>query len=83
MGNGGAARRAAPVGWVHLEGRYTLRWRRGDPVAHVLVGQQMDNHGMAGVLETIPVAPSGWTDLAEIRLVGQRWLCQKRNQQSA
>ncbi|MGH3773444.1 MAG: hypothetical protein ACRDRW_18975 [Pseudonocardiaceae bacterium] len=31
----------------------------------------------AGVLDTIPVAPTGWTDLAEIRLLGQRWLRQR------
>ena len=69
--------------WVQLEGRYTIRWRRGDPVAHVLAGQQLDDHGMAGVLETIPVSPSGWTDLAEVRLIGQRWLRQHSHQRSA
>ncbi len=37
---------------------------------------------MAGVLDTIPVSPSGWTDLAEVRLVGQRWLHRQRTQQS-
>ena len=75
--------RAAPVGWVQLPGGYTIRWRRGDPVAHVLAGQQLDNHGAAGVLDSIPVSPSGWTDLAEVRLVGQRWLHRQRKQQSA
>ncbi len=80
---GGAAPKVAPVGWVYLEGRYTIRWRRGDPVAYVLGAQQMGDHGMAGVLDTIPVSPSGWTDLAEVQLVGQRWLPRQRNQQSA
>jgi hypothetical protein len=83
MSRGGAAPRAAPVGWVYLEGGYTIRWRRGDPAAHVLPGKQMDDHGMAGVLESTPVSPSGWTDLAEIRQVGQRWRGQRRNQRSA
>ena len=43
-------------------------------MAHVLSGQQVGNHGMAEVLDTISVSPSGWTDLAEVRLTGQRWL---------
>ncbi len=83
MSRGGAVPRVAPVGWVQLEGRYTIRWRRGDPVAYVLGAQQVGDHGMVGVVDTIPVSPSGWTDLAEIRQVGQRWRGQHRNQQSA
>lgn len=75
--------RAAPVGWVQLRGGCTIRWRRGDSLAYVLDAQQMGDHGMAGVLDTIPVSQSGWTDLAEIRLVGQRWLHRQRTQQSA
>jgi len=35
------------------------------------------------VVDTITVSPSGWTDLVEIRQVGQRWRDQHRNQQSA
>lgn len=66
-----------------VEGTYTIRWRRGEPVAHVLCSQAMDDHGIAGVLDTIPVSPSGWTDLAEVRLIGRRWLRQQRSQQSA
>jgi hypothetical protein len=60
---------------VFLDG-YTVRWRRGDPVAQVLAGQQVGSHGSASVLATVPVPPSGWADLAEIRQVGQRWLRQ-------
>jgi len=52
-------------------------------MASVLGAQQTDDHGMAGLLDTIPVSPPGWTDLAEVRLVGQRWLPRQRNQQSA
>ena len=83
MSRGGASPSAAPVGWVRLEGRYTIRWRRGDPVAYVLGAGQTGDHGMAGVLDTIPVSPSGWTDLAQVRLIGQRWLHRQRTQQSA
>lgn len=75
--------RPAPVGWVHLGGGYTIRWRRGDPVAYVLDGERTGDHGMAGVVDTIPVSPAGWTDLAEIRQVGQRWQHQRRSQQNA
>lgn len=82
MSRGGAATKTAPVGWVRLPGGYTIRWRRGDQVAHVLAAEHAHDHGMAGVVDTIPVLPAGWTDLAEIRQVGQRWRRQ-RNQQSA
>ncbi len=54
----------------HLESRYTIRWRRGDPVAYVLGAQRIGDHGMADVVDTIPVSPTGWTDLAEIRQGG-------------
>jgi hypothetical protein len=44
-------------------------------VAYVLHGHRIgDDTTAAGVLDTIPVAPTGWTNLAEIRLLGQRWL---------
>ncbi|MGH3839131.1 MAG: hypothetical protein ACRDSF_26050 [Pseudonocardiaceae bacterium] len=74
--------RAAPctpvVGWVFLDRHrhdgYTIRWRRGDRVAYVLAGKQVGDYGMSEVLDTIPVSPSGWTDLTEMRLLGQRWL---------
>jgi len=75
--------RSAPVGWVRLSGGYTIRWRRGDPVAHVLRDQQLDDYGMAGVVDTIAVPPTGWTDLAEIRQLGQRWLRGKHQQRGA
>lgn len=66
------------MGWVHLDAGYTIRWRRGDPVACVFRGEQMDNHGKAGVLDTIGVPPAGWADLNEIRHVGHRWLQRRR-----
>lgn len=80
MSRGGAAPKVAPVGWAQLEGRYTIRWRRGDPVAYVLDARQIGDHGRAGVVGTIPVSPTGWTDLAEVRQVGRRWRGQHRGQ---
>ncbi len=63
MSRGGVAPTKAAVGWVFLDHRrhdgYTIRWRRGDTVAHVLRGQQVGNHGMAEVL-----APSRYRRLA-------------------
>lgn len=53
----------APTGWVFLH-RYradgfTIRWKRGDPVAYVLAGHRIGDHAMTGVLGTIPVLPVG------------------------
>jgi hypothetical protein len=74
---GGATPSTSPIGWVfldrHRKDGFTIRWRRGDRVAYVLDGQQIGDHGMTDVLDTIPVLPAGWTDFAEIRLLGQRW----------
>ena len=77
MNHRGGATPTALTGWVFLDRHhdgYTIRWRRGDPVAYVLVGKLVGDHGMDEVLETIPVTSCGWTDLAEVRLLGQRWL---------
>ncbi|MPZ65721.1 MAG: hypothetical protein GEU83_09480 [Pseudonocardiaceae bacterium] len=77
MSPGGATPRPAPVGWVLLDAGYTIRWRRGDPVAVIFRGDQRDQHGTVGALDRIPVSPSGWADLAELRKLGQRWLQQQ------
>jgi hypothetical protein len=80
MTRGGVVPKTAPVGWVflgrHRHDGYTIRWRRGDAVAYVLSGKKLGAHGMIDVLDTIPVVPTGWTDLVEVRLLGQRWLRQ-------
>lgn len=78
MSGGAKPQTVPPIGWVFLDSSchegYTIRWRRGDPVAYVLGGNQVGNHAMTGVSDTIPVLPAGWTDLAEIRSIGQRWM---------
>jgi hypothetical protein len=75
---GGVVSSTAVVGWVFLDRHrhdgYTIRWRRGDLVAYVLSGQRVGDHGMSEVLGTISVLPAGWTDLVEIRQLGQRWV---------
>lgn len=82
MNQCGVTSKAALVGWVfldrHRENGVTIRWQRGASVAYVLEGPRVGDHTtVAGVLDTIPVATTGWTDLAEIRLTGQRWLRQQ------
>jgi hypothetical protein len=69
------------VGWVYLPEGYTIRWERGDQVAYVFAGKQMETYPdqplAVPVLAKVAVSTSGWTDLAEIHLVGQRWLRQR------
>jgi hypothetical protein len=76
--HGGCTPRTAPTGWAFLDRRraagFTIRWTRGDPVAYVLNGQRVGDHGMSEVLDTIPVLPVGWTDLTEVRQLGQKWM---------
>ncbi|MGH3941086.1 MAG: hypothetical protein ACRDTG_21090 [Pseudonocardiaceae bacterium] len=80
MNRGGAMPKTAPGGWVFLDRKrhdgITVRWRRGEPLAYVLDGKRIGDHTLAGVLDTIPAPPTGWTDLADLRLAAQRWLRQ-------
>ena len=80
MTRGGAVPKTAPVGWVFLDryrhDGYAIRWRWGNAVAYVLSGKKLSDHGMIDVLDAIPVVPTGWTDLAEVQLLGRRWLRQ-------
>lgn len=75
---GGFTPSAAPTGWVFLDRHradgFTIRWKRGDSVAYVLSGRRIGDHGMSEVVGTIPGFVGGWTDLAEIRGVGRRWV---------
>lgn len=70
-----------PVAWVYLRRDrhqgHTICWWRGDPVAYVLTGKRIGEYGMTEMLATIAVLPAGWTDLAEIRSLGERWLSQR------
>lgn len=61
----------------HRHDGYTVRWKRGDSVAYVLSGNQVGEHSMSNVLDTIQVLPAGWVDLAQIRLLAQRWVRQQ------
>jgi len=56
--SGGASPKTTPVGWVlidrHRHDGFTIRWRRGDPIAYVLNGQRLGDHGTANTLGTVP-----------------------------
>lgn len=94
MTRGGSAPKTLPVGWVFFDPRiscdprlpsgyrypegFTIRWRRGEPVAYVLHGRRIGNHATVdGVLAAIPATSTGWTDLTDIRSLGSRWLQQQ------
>jgi len=51
------------IGWRGVVRRWRAFWR---------VSGVDDHATVAGVLDKTTVATTGWTDLAEIRLVGQR-----------
>lgn len=79
---GGAAPKTQPTGWVFCTRAgadgITVRWQRGETMAYILDGQRIGDYTtVAGILDTIPVAAKGWTDLAEVRLLGKRWLRQQ------
>jgi hypothetical protein len=79
---GGFTPGTAPTAWVFLDRHrangFTIRWKRGDRVAYVLNGRRLGDHSMTDVAGTIPVLPVGWTDAAEVRAMGTRWM-QARN----
>lgn len=79
MSRGGAMPINSPTGWVYLpSGGCTIRWQRGDKVAYIFEGKQLETYPdePLGVeaLATMPVSSRGWTDLAEVRLVGENWV---------
>ncbi len=74
---------ASPTAWVYLpSGDCTIRWQRGDKVAYIFEGKQLETYPdqppRAAVLDTIPVPPKGWTDLAHVSLTGEKWVKARR-----
>ena len=73
----------SPTAWSYLlSGDCTIRWQRGDKVAYIFEGKQLEAHPgeppMAEVLATIPVSSKGWTDMADVKLAGENWVKAKR-----
>lgn len=83
MSRAGATPKTAPTAWVYLPaGDCTIRWQRGDIVAYIFEGKQLDTYPdeplSVEVLATIPLSSRGWTDLVQVRLLGERWVKAKR-----
>jgi hypothetical protein len=79
MSRGGVMPMTSPTGWVYLcSANCTIRWQRGDKIAYIFEGKQMDANSDETVLATIPVSSTGWTDLADVRLAGENWVKAKR-----
>ncbi len=74
MKRGGAMPTNRPTGRVYMNTDCTIRWRRGDREAYVLRGNTVGSWTMEGLLGKVPVSPAGWADLAEVRLIGQKWV---------
>ncbi len=85
MSRGGVVSSPSPTAWVYLSpGDCTIRWQRGDSVAYIFDGKQMETYPDVplkvgiDVLATISVSSQGWTDLAEVTRVGESWVKAKR-----
>ena len=83
MSHGAAAPAYRPTAWAYLvSGDCTIHWQRGDKVAYIFEGKQLEAYPdetlRVSVLDTIPVSPKGWTDLAHVRLIGENWVKVKR-----
>jgi len=79
MSRGGAAPAFHPTAWVYLpSGDCTIRWQRGDKVAYIFEGRQLETYPdeapRAKVLATIPVSPKGWADFTHVRMTGEAWV---------
>ena len=83
MNRGGAMPTNSPTAWVYLpSGDCTIRWQRGDKVAYLFEGTQLETYPdetlRVPVRATIPVSSRGWTDIAHVRLIGENWVKAKR-----
>lgn len=83
MNNGAAAPTYRPTAWAYLaSGDCTIRWQRGDKVAYIFEGKQLETHPNQAltvtILDTIPVQTKGWTDLAHVQRLGEAWVSTKR-----
>ena len=80
MSRGGAMPMNSPTAWAYLpSGDCTIRWQRGDTVAYIFEGKHLDTYPDEPLkLDTIPVLPKGWTDIAHVRRTGENWVKAKR-----
>lgn len=84
MTQGGHFPSTAPTAWSYLQsGDCTIRWQRGDNVAYIFEGKQLETYPDEPLptdilVATIPVFPTGWIDLGQVRRVGEAWVKAKR-----
>jgi hypothetical protein len=83
MSRGGAMPMTSPTAWVYLPaGDCTIRWQRGDKVAYIFAGKQLqacpDGPSRGEALDTITVPSKNWTDLAQVRRTGEKWVNARR-----
>lgn len=80
MNQGGTRPKHQPTAWVYLTNAWvyltndcTIRWQRGDHHAYLFKGNKLGSWSTDGLLATLPVSRTGWTDLAEVKLTGEKW----------
>jgi hypothetical protein len=83
MSYGAAAPAYRPTAWAYLpSGDCTIRWQRGDRVAYIFEGKQLETYPdeplKVEVLATVRVLPKCWTDIAHVRRTGENWVKAKR-----
>ncbi len=83
MSHGGAMPMVNPTACTYLPaGDCTIRWKRGERVAYIFPGKQLETYPddklRVETLATIPVSPTGWTDLADVKLAGENWVKARR-----
>jgi hypothetical protein len=84
MSRGNTTPMTNPTAWAYLaSGDCTIRWQRGDSVAYIFQGKQLETYPDEPLrteilLDTIPVLPQGWTDLAHVRRTGENWVKARR-----
>jgi len=79
MSRGGAAPAYHPTAWAYISsGDCTIRWQRGDEIAYVFPGKQLETYPdeapRVKVLDTFTVAREGWDDIEHVRMVGEYWV---------
>jgi hypothetical protein len=83
MTHGEAAPAYRPTAWAYLpSGGCTIRWQRGDNVAYIFEGKQLETYPdeplKVKILATVRVLPKGWTDIDHVRRIGENWVKVRR-----
>jgi len=80
MNYGAAAPAYRPTAWAYLpSGDCTIRWQRGDNVAYIFQGKQLETYLPGSGTESrdpchYPVSPKGWADIPHVQRLGEAWV---------